>query len=203
MAESYGLINLDGHHPDADSPSPGPAAQPSLPMPRQKFEGVDEYGRTLTKYEREVESGRRRSNGSLKLRKLNHRHYSIVGMHLAGWSGGAIAVQLGCTQATISRILNDPLVQEIIEESYGLQRKEILALTGKAIAAVREGFQQDTSLSTKFKAIDQLAKVKDIAGVQEKTRTAEDLVQELLSNKTVQQINIQVNNADIADKASE
>ena len=152
-------------------------------LPSHRLENfTDEFQRPLTRYHAEKANGIRRETGVLKLKRLTKRHLRIITMHLEGWSGKAIAVQMNCSQLTVSKVLNDPMAKEIIQQSLEDSKGEIAALIPKAVNAVREGLGEEMSLTTKFKAIDKLEKMKIITGSEDKTRTAEDLVQELLAS---------------------
>lgn len=149
-------------------------AEEVLPSP------LDEFDRPLTRYEKQKIIGVRRENGALKLKRLSNKHYKIIAMHLQGWSGGAIAVQLNCSQITISRILNDPLTREILTQAAEDTKGEIEALIPKAVNVVRAGLNSN-SLTNQFRAVDKLEKLKNMTDSAPVEQTAEDLVQDLLS----------------------
>ena len=86
----------------------------------------------------------------MKLKRLTHRHLSIIGMHLEGHSLEVIASNMNCTLNTVSRVLNDPLAQGILKRVYEDRKGEVHALGGKAIAAVREGLDDRQPIGTRL-----------------------------------------------------
>lgn len=143
----------------------------------------------VRRYEAEKMYGIRRDNGSRKLTRLTRRHYEIMARHLAGQSGEEIHIYMGLSISSISRILNDPLVQNVIKRSYKDRQAELDALAGKAIDALRSAF--DGSTSEKLAAVDKYAKLKGvIAPESNPMESAEDYARAIVNNGTV---NIQVN----------
>ena len=159
----------------------------------------DEFGRALTPYQRQKALGERRANGALNLKSLNTKHLKIIQMHLAGWSGGAIAHQMGTTQSRVSLVLTDPLAKAIISQAHEDVKGEIRALTRKGVSVVRDVMLSDQStVAAKFKAIDKLKTLHDMTGSEERPATAEDLVQNLLKSGST--INLQINNNTVREK---
>lgn len=143
----------------------------------------------VRKYEAEKMYGIRRENGSRKLTRLTRRHYEVMARHLAGQSGEEIHIYMGLSISSISRILNDPLVQNVLKRTYKDRQGELDALAGKAIDALRQAF--DGSTSEKLAAVDKYAKLKGvIAPESNPMESAEDFARAIVNNGTV---NIQVN----------
>lgn len=151
-----------------------------------------------TPYFRMKAQGLLRANGFTPLKRLSYRHMCIIQRHLEGRSGKDIASEFGCTQITVSRVLWDPLAQEIIQRALEDANQEINALVPLAVDAVRTALDHE-SLSTRLRGVDKLAKLKEMQGVKDNTRSAEDLIAEILKkaeNVQVNQIvaeNVQVN----------
>jgi hypothetical protein len=158
----------------------------------------DHKGNPLPRYESEKRLGIRRENGALKLKRLTNRHMRIIGMHISGLAGEVIAHTMGCTVATISRILNDPLSQEIISRSYKDRQKEIDALAGKAIDVVRETLSDaNASRRERLMAVDKFAKLKDTIGHEDSGRqSAEDVIAKML-DRIGHIENLQINIGDV------
>ena len=153
----------------------------------------NENGGFLTKYQAEKITGRRRSTGQLKLKRLTAKHLMIIAFHLQNMSGSAIANAIGCSEVKVSHVINDPLAREVIDGHLQLLKMEINALAKPAVQAVREGLEANQSLTNKFRAISMLKIVKEITGAEQQTQTAEDLVEALLSKGINIQTNVQVN----------
>lgn len=152
---------------------------------------IDSLGNRVSQYEREKAQGIRRKNGARKLKKLNNRQLKIVSLHLAGESGESIATLMGCTQVTVSRILNDPLAREIISRAYEDRQNEIDALAGQAIEAVRDTLRGYNTPRTKLAAVDKFVKLKDSIGREDETaKTAEDVVAQIFK---ISDSNVQIN----------
>jgi hypothetical protein len=144
----------------------------------------------VRKYEAEKMYGIRRENGARKLTRLTRRHYEVVARHLSGQSGEQIHIYMGLSISTISRILNDPLVQTLLKKSYKDRQAELDALAGKAIGAVRIALEEG-STSEKLAAVDKYAKLKGaIAPESNPMESAEDFARAIVNNGTV---NVQIN----------
>jgi hypothetical protein len=144
----------------------------------------------MRKYEAEKMYGIRRSNGSAKLVRLTRRHYEVVARHLAGQSGEMIHIGMGLSISSISRILNDPLVQELLKRSYKDRQAELDALAGKAIGAVRTALDEG-STSEKLAAVDKYAKLKQtIAPESNPMESAEDYARAIVAGTVNMQINV-------------
>ena len=145
-------------------------------------------------YQTEKRQGLRRANGARKLKKLSSRHLEIISRHLQGESGETIAILMGCTIITVSRILNDPLAQDLLSTIFRDRQNEIDALAGKAIAVVRDGLDEKRDMRIRLGAVDKFTKLKDSIGKEDDTaKTAEDVVQEIFAKLTVTGKNVQIN----------
>ena len=143
-------------------------------------------GELLPRYEIEKRVGIRRQDGSRNLRRLSSRHIRIIAKHLRGDSSESIALSIGCTVVTISRILHDPLAERLIESIFKVRQKELDALAGEAIDAVRTGLRQKGDTRTKLTAVDKYTKLrevmnKDSAGPE----TAEDVIARILEHSKI------------------
>ena len=145
-------------------------------------------------YELEKRQGLRRANGAKKLKKLSNRHLEIISRHLQGESGETIAICMGCTIVTVSRVLNDPLSQDLVSVIYRDRQGEIDALAGRAIAAVRDGLDEKRDMRIRLGAVDKFTKLKDSIGKEDDSaKTAEDVVQEIFAGLKIEGKNVQIN----------
>lgn len=134
------------------------------------------------KYQLQKMSGERLPNGYPALKKLNSRAKLIISFHLCGWKGVDIAAHLGVTQATVSRVLNDPLAQKHIEQEYKLLDGEFRALYPRTIDALRQALNSSDE-QIQLKAVDIWMKAHGKYQHEKKTSTdesAEDVVAKLL-----------------------
>lgn len=144
----------------------------------------------VSRYEAEKIYGMRRENGALKLKKLTRKHYEIIARHLAGQSGERIHNEMNLSVVTISRVLNDPLAQQVIKRSYKDRQSELDALAGMAIGAVRDTLTVG-STSEKLAAVDKFTKLKQaIAPETNPAESAEDFAKAIITNAQNVQINI-------------
>ncbi len=146
----------------------------------------DETGQVLPRYEVEKRVGIRRADGSRNLRRLSARHIRIIAKHLRGDSSESVAASIGCTVVTISRVLHDPLSERLIETVFKARQKEIDALAGEAIDAVRTGLRKKGDTRTRLTAVDKYVKLqevlnKDSAGPE----TAEDVIARMLERANI------------------
>lgn len=145
----------------------------------------------LSRYDREKIAGLRRETGARKLNRLSNRHLNMIAMHLSGMSGADISQAIGCTQSTVSRILNDPLAQEVILQTYRDRQQELDALTGSALEALRNALKHGSG-SEKLAAIDKLVKLKQaIAPETNPMETAEDFARAIVEKADT--VNVQIN----------
>ena len=107
-------------------------------------------GKLLGKPKREV----------VPLKKLMPRHMEIIALHLKGEKATDIALKLGCTYATVWRIINDPQARTIIEEFYTAHRVDLMGLMPLAIDAVRKGLNSGDT-KTGLLAVDRFVKMKE------------------------------------------
>jgi len=177
--------------PSEASPPAAKTGRGALTVPPLR----DPSGNLLPRYEREKAVGIRRENGARKLKKLNTRHLSMISMRLQGCSLEQVAQSFGCTVATVSRIMNDPLAQQYLQTVYQDRKQEIDALAGKVIEAVRTGLDS-VNVRDKLAAVSKYTEVKKtIAADSAPEETAEDVAAKILSGLTVKdngQVNVQI-----------
>lgn len=157
-----------------------------------------EDGTRMSRYAVEKAVGLRRENGSAKLRRLTHRHYQIIGLHIEGKSLEQICSMLHVSISTVSRVLNDPLAKGVLQKVYKHREGELHALTGVSLGVVRKVLVEDHTVEQKLKAVDKVIKFRETMLDKESGKeSAEDVVQRILQNATVHgDVNIQVNNGD-------
>ena len=175
-----------------------------MPIPAKRgrkpldIDSRDASGKLLPRYVSEKQIGIRRQTGARKLKRLTRRHYEIIARHLAGQSGNQVAVAMRITVGTVSRILNDPLAVEVVRRAHKDREKEVDALVGNAVEAVREVFQdEDSTTQQKMVAVEKAVKLREVLvdGDKEK-ETAEDVIQKLYAQINITGENIQVNVGD-------
>ena len=106
-------------------------------------------------YQLEKLIGKRTKTGALKLKKLKPRHRHIIAMHLMGSPNRDIAFILNIDEITVSRVLHDPLAEEFIAlHTRGIE-KELEALAGLGVDALRTGLQ-DNDIKIRLRASNQL-----------------------------------------------
>lgn len=140
------------------------------------------------RYELEKQNGKRAPSGALRLQRLKPKHHRVIELHLRGASGAEVASATGMTQATISRILADPLAQEILSAASAARDREFEALYGMHLEALRDGFTsgdvRDKLRAASVYGRERIERAKSDAGASE---SAEDVIARIL------QLNIQVN----------
>lgn len=151
----------------------------------------------LTEYQREKVVGIRRADGSRNLNRLSTRHMAMIAMRVAGLDIEEIATRIGCTQHTASRILNDPLAENIIQQVYKDRQKQIDAMAGLVINAVSKGLKSD-DINKQLAAVSKYSEIKKtIASETNPQETAEDFARKLVEanrgNGGETTINIQQN----------
>jgi hypothetical protein len=156
---------------------------------------LDQNGQALPRYLVEKINGQRRENGAMKLRRLTARHYRIIGMHLEGLSLERIARECLVTVSTASRIINDPLAQDIIKKVFSNREGEIQSLGGKALDAVRAGLDEGQTVGVRLKAVGAYTKMREAMLPKDKgSESAEDVIARILGNaKIIGTQNVQVN----------
>jgi len=160
-------------------------------VPNQAIQSAGDAGELTQRerYEMEKATGKRRENGALVLKKLSPIHMEIVKAHLDGVKNMDIAAMFRMTDATVSRILNDPLVEGIRTEWLKDRHAEFNALYGRAINTIRESLDESKPDLVRLKAAKMVMEDAPFTKEQEKrAETAEDVVQRIL------QINVQINN---------
>lgn len=101
--------------------------------------------------------GRRLKTGAFPLKRLGTVHKNVIALHLRSLSNRDIALITGLNESTISRILNDPLAQEVIQLYLSGIDQELQGLAPMAVDALRSGLSsQDTD--TQLKAADKFFK---------------------------------------------
>ena len=112
----------------------------------------------LTTYELDKRVGKRDVSGRWQLQELKPKHCRMIAAHMEGVSNIEIAAMFDVTETTISRVLNDPLAQQLIKTLERGLTQELRGLLKLAIAALREAMSQADS-DTKLKAIDRFEKL--------------------------------------------
>lgn len=102
--------------------------------------------------------GKRTSLGNKPLLKLTSKHRNIILLHLEGNSGVAIADTLDLSAIQVYRVLNDPLVKEMLAEFNAGMDRDMEGLYPLAVRAVRDGLT-DGSNKTRLQAVDRFMKL--------------------------------------------
>jgi len=155
----------------------------------------------LTRYAEEKADGTRAPNGALRLSKLSGKHLRIINLHLQGVKGAAIADIMGCTQAWVSTVLNDPLARDVIARRFVDCDNEMMV---QSTQVVRESMEQTEDRALQLRAADMVWRAR---GRYEKkaseSLTAEDIVQRMLRiAKEMGQVSLTVTAGDQASVAS-
>ena len=144
---------------------------------------------TAQVYEAQKESGERRPNGALNLKSLKPIHHKIINLHIQGTKNCDIAHAVGKTEATISRILSDPLVVGELDKAYEVEQMRLRSLTGKAIDAVEDALD-DENKGMKLRGVDRFVKLHERIGKGKKDeQTAEDIIANIMNL----QLNVNIN----------
>lgn len=133
-------------------------------------------------YQLEKVVGKRTATGALKLKRLKPEHRQIIALHLKGHSNRDISFLMDRDEVTISRVLHDPLSEQLIQQHLAGVDKELDALTGLAIDALRDGLQQD-DIRIRLKAADQTFHAQGKyhhADKKDDSETAEDVISRAL-----------------------
>jgi hypothetical protein len=155
---------------------------------------LDQNGKSLPRYLVEKLNGTRRENGAMKLKRLTARHYRIIGLHVEGKSLEQISRDCLITVSTASRILNDPLAQEIIKRMYSHRENEIQALGGQALEAVRDSLDKGQNVGTRLRGVAAYAKIRETMMPKDKGQeSAEDVIARMLGSNLIVGNNVQVN----------
>jgi hypothetical protein len=138
---------------------------------------------TLSTYESEKEDGTRTATGAKKLLKLNVRHHQLIALHLSGMRNSDIAREMGVSDAWVSTLKRDPLVQEIIQQKLAEASGELAALLPSAVGVLRSIMQDSRDPVLQLSAADKLLRTQGYYDMKTKGAgplTAEDIVQKLL-----------------------
>lgn len=134
------------------------------------------------KYQFEKVIGKRTKTGELKLKRLKPLHRQMLNMHLGCYSNRDIAFYLNVDEITVSRVLRDPLSQEIINTYAEGIDAELEALLPLGVDVVRRAMLSDdakialTGTDKLFRALGKFDHSHDV----EKKETAEDVIQRAL-----------------------
>ena len=105
-------------------------------------------------YQHQKQVGDRRGTGDWCLQSLKPRHFAIIALSTEGKRNKEIAEKLGLSEGTVSRILNDPLVEEYVHRIYHGLEQEMRGLAFLAIDAIREILNYSGDRELKLKAVD-------------------------------------------------
>jgi len=133
-------------------------------------------------YQFEKIIGRRTKTGELKLRRLKPLHRQMIAMHIGCFSNRDIAFQMNVDEITVSRVLRDPLSQEIINVYAQGIDSELEALLPLGVDVLRKSLLSDSAkiaLQGADKLFRALGKFNH-TGDEEKRETAEDVIQRAL-----------------------
>ncbi|KKM03296.1 hypothetical protein LCGC14_1775830 [marine sediment metagenome] len=133
-------------------------------------------------YQFEKIIGRRTKTGELKLRRLKPLHRQMIAMHIGCFSNRDIAFQMNVDEITVSRVLRDPLSQEIINTYAEGIDAELEALLPLGVDVLRKSLLSDSAkiaLQGADKLFRALGKFNH-TGDEEKRETAEDVIQRAL-----------------------
>ena len=133
-------------------------------------------------YQFEKIIGRRTKTGELKLRRLKPLHRQMIAMHIGCFSNRDIAFQMNVDEITVSRVLRDPLSQEIISVYANGIDAELEALLPLGVDVLRKSLLSDSAkiaLQGADKLFRALGKFNH-TGDEEKRETAEDVIQRAL-----------------------
>lgn len=129
-------------------------------------------------YQFEKIIGRRTKTGELKLRRLKPLHRQMIAMHIGCFSNRDIAFQLNIDEITVSRVLRDPLSQELIQTYASGIDAELEALLPLGVDVLRKSLLSDNAkialLGTDklFRALGKF----NHTGPEEARETAEDVI---------------------------
>ena len=134
------------------------------------------YNPATYKYEKII--GKRTKTGELKLKRLKPLHRQMLHMHLGCYSNRDIAFHLNVDEITVSRVLRDPLSQEIINTYASGIDAELEALLPLGVDVIRKAVLSDNAkiaLQGADKLFRALGKFDSNRNV-EKQETAEDVI---------------------------
>lgn len=145
-------------------------------------------------YQVEKKLGGRLKNGAQPLGKLRPWHVEVVKRHLMGYSNREVASMMGKHEGVISKVLNDPRCQAMVDRALDGYKKEFKVLKGQAIDAVRKGLKSG-DVDVRLKAADMYFKQEEkVEKSQEGDgRSAEDVVSAIFERVEAEVVNVQVN----------
>lgn len=129
-------------------------------------------------YQFEKVIGKRTKTGELKLKRLKPLHRQMIAMHIGCFSNRDIAFQMNIDEITVSRVLRDPLSQEVIKVYAEGIDAELEALLPLGVDVVRKALLSDNAkiaLQGTDKLFRALGKF-DHSHKIEKRETAEDVI---------------------------
>ena len=139
-------------------------------------------------YQLEKARGERLRNGLPPLKRLTARHIAILNFHLLGKKNFETALEFHIREATVSRIIHDPLGQEYLRAHFQGFDREFDALYGESINVLREGMKSAVAMRDRLRAAELYFKKRgDLREKEGEKKTAEDVIQQILA-----QVNVQV-----------
>lgn len=135
-----------------------------------------QYDPKVYQYEKII--GKRTKTGELKLRRLKPLHRQMIAMHIGCFSNRDIAFQMNIDEITVSRVLRDPLSQELIKTYAEGIDAELEALLPLGVDVVRRALLSD-SAKIAMQGVDKLFRALgkfDHSHDTEKRETAEDVI---------------------------
>ena len=129
-------------------------------------------------YQFEKIIGKRTKTGELKLKRLKPLHRQMLHMHLGCYSNRDIAFHLNVDELTVSRVLRDPLSQQVIQLYAAGIDAELEALLPLGVDVVRKALLNDSAkiaLQGVDKLFRALGKFNHVGEDQDK-ETAEDVI---------------------------
>lgn len=104
--------------------------------------------------------GRIGSNGQQKLEKLSIRHRLIIAMACEGTTSAEIARKMGCSSATVNRVINDPLGKVEINKYMEGVRSDLKRMLPLAIKVIKDNLDSGDQ-ELRMKALDKFIKLND------------------------------------------
>lgn len=140
-------------------------------------------------YREEKRLGKRLPNGAKPLQRLTVRHRMILQMHLSGAKNEEIAGVMEITANTVSRILNDPLAREYVNNHLRDEDHRFATMYTGALDVLQDGLRSDR-FSHRLQAANMVFKKRgDFNKAEETGETAEDVIGKIYQIHA----NIQVN----------
>lgn len=139
-----------------------------------------QYDPAIYQYEKII--GKRTRTGEMKLKRLKPLHRQMIAMHIGCFSNRDIAYQMNIDEITVSRVLRDPLSQELIAAYAAGVDSELAALLPLGVDAIRKSLLTDDARIA-LMAVDKLFRALgkfDHSHDHEKKETAEDVIQRAL-----------------------